>query len=136
MSLVAPDDQERLRETFRELTRPVRIVFFTQTIGCETCLQAREILDELPSLSDKITIEEVNLVLDRDRAARFGIDSAPAIALTYGSSNADGAFVDSRIRFLGLPSGYEFVTLVEAVRLAGGGASALSAGNRTRVEAV
>ncbi len=29
------------------MTRPVRLVFFTQTVDGGTCLQTREILDEL-----------------------------------------------------------------------------------------
>ena len=49
---------------FAAMTRPVRLLFFTQTLDCETCLQTRQILDELPLLSDKITIEEVNFVLE------------------------------------------------------------------------
>ena len=43
-------------------------MFFTQTLECETCPQTKQILDELPPLSDKIAIEEVNLILDSDRA--------------------------------------------------------------------
>ena len=72
--LLSPADQDKLREAFAEMTSPVRLLFFTQTLGCETCLQTRQILDELPPLSDKITIEEVNFVLDKDRAAQYGID--------------------------------------------------------------
>src|SRR4051812_18771416 len=64
MSLLSPQDQERLKGTFDEMLRPVRLLFFTQTLGCETCLQARQILDELPALSARIAIEEVNFVLD------------------------------------------------------------------------
>ena len=52
------------------MTRPVRLLFFTQTLDCETCLQTRQILDELPPLSDKITIEEVNFVLEGEQARR------------------------------------------------------------------
>ena len=43
-------------------------------------LQTRQILDELPPLSDKIAIEEVNFVLEKDKAAQYGIDRVPAIA--------------------------------------------------------
>jgi hypothetical protein len=134
MSLVSPADQEHLRKTFAEMTRPVRLLFFTQTLGCETCVQARQIIDELPPLSDKVSIEEVNLVLDRDKAQQFAIDRAPAIALTY--QDEAGEWKDSRLRFLGLPAGYEFITLVEAVRLAGGGKSTLTEESRARLAAV
>src|SRR3954468_18685373 len=105
MTLISPGDQERLRDTFRELPRPVRLLFFTQTLGCETCLQTRQILDELPELSDRITIEEVNFVLDKDRTAKYGIDRVPGIAVV--GVDESGTEQDSRIRFLGAPAGYE-----------------------------
>ena len=35
-------------------------------------MQVRQILDELPALSRQISIDEVNLVIDRDRAAAWG----------------------------------------------------------------
>ena len=66
---------------FDEMTSPVRLLFFTQTLDCETCVQTRQILDELPPLSDKITIEEVNFILDKEKAAQYGIDRVPALAL-------------------------------------------------------
>ena len=116
------------------MTRTVHLLFFTQAIGCETCLQTRQILDELPALSDKILIEEVNFVLDRDRAAQYGIDRVPALALL--SQDASGQARDTRIRFLGTPAGYEFVSLVQALLLAGGHESQLTPANRARVAAV
>jgi glutaredoxin-like protein len=125
MSLISPADQERLRATFDEMLRPVRLLFFTQTLGCETCLQAKQILDELPVLSGKITIEEVNFVLEPDKATQYEIDRVPAIAIV-GQDEA-GAERDSKIRFLGTPSGYEFMSLVQAVLLVGGRPSMLSA---------
>src|ERR1051325_7510790 len=108
MGLLAPADQDKLRDAFGEMTHGVRLLFFTQTIGCETCLETRQILDELPPLSDKIGIDEVNLVLDREQAARFGVDRVPALALLRQDDG--GEPVDSRIRFLGAPSGWEFVS--------------------------
>ena len=157
MSLVSPADQQKLREAFAEMTRPVRLVFFTQTLECETCLQTKQILDELPPLSDKIAIEEVNLILDGDRARQYGIDRVPAVAIEYlnhqgaqGSEGAPGHLVhpvhsehpdggvwtDSRMRFLGAPAGYEFISLVQAVLLAGGRPSTLSEHSRRHIEAV
>jgi hypothetical protein len=167
VGLISPSDQQRLRDTFSEMTRRVRLMFVTQTLDCETCVQTRQILDELPPLSDKITIEEINLILDRDTAQRFGIDRSPAIAVTYqdgvaappestdiagdapaGSSQpTDGPngsasqaeasnWIDSRIRFLGAPAGYEFMSLVQAVLVAGGRGTSLSADSLARLAAV
>ena len=118
MPLLSPSDQDKLRQEFAKMTQSVRLLFFTQTIGCETCPQTRQILDELPPLSDKIAIDEINPVLDRDRAARFGVDRVPAVAIV--SRDAAGAEHDSRIRFAGTPAGYEFISLVQAVLLVGG----------------
>jgi alkyl hydroperoxide reductase subunit AhpF len=134
MGLLAPAEQDKLRESFSEMTSPVRLLFFTQTLDCETCLQTRQILDELPLVSDKITIEELNVVIDKDQAAQYGIDRAPAIAVL--AVDPSGEPHDSRIRFLGAPSGYEFISLVRAVLLVGGHGSNLTDENRARLAAV
>jgi alkyl hydroperoxide reductase subunit AhpF len=134
MGLLAPADQNKLRESFDGMTAPVRVLFFTQTLDCETCLQTRQILDELPALSSKITIEEVNFVLEKDKAAEYGIDRVPALAIL--GQDATGQPRDSRIRFLGTPAGYEFISLVQALLLVGGGPSSLTEANRQRVAAV
>jgi alkyl hydroperoxide reductase subunit AhpF len=134
MALIAPADQEKLRESFSEMTAPVRLLFFTQTIDCEPCVQTRLILDELPPLSDRITIEEVNFVLDKDKAAQYAVDRVPAIAVL--GQNGSGETEDSRIRFLGTPAGYEFISLVQAIRLVGGAGSTLTDDNRRRIAAV
>ena len=116
------------------MTRDVRLLFFTQTFGCETCFDARRILDELPALSDRISIEEVNLVLDGDRAAKYGIDRAPGVVPVFVDS--EGVEHDSRIRFLGAPAGYEFLSLVQAVLLVGGRPSNLTEVTQRKVAAV
>jgi len=147
MPLISTSDQQRLREALSEMARPVRLLLFTQTVGCETCVQTRQILDELPPLADKISVEEVNFVLEPERAAQYKVDRVPAIVVLYGDAPPDSAaqgvaegaapadLKDSRIRFVGTPAGYEFMSLVHAVLLAGGGPSTLTDENRTRVMA-
>ena len=115
MALLSPSDQQTLRDMFADMTRTVTVVFFTQTFGCETCDETKQILAELTTLTDRIVVDEVNLVLDKERAAAYGIDRAPALVLL-----ADG--VDTRIRMLGAPAGYDFMSLVDAI-LAASGAS-------------
>jgi alkyl hydroperoxide reductase subunit AhpF len=133
MGLIAPADQEKLREAFADMTRSVRLMFFTQTLDCDTCLHTRQILDELPVLSDKIIVDEVNFVLEKDKAAQYGVDRVPAIAVAYDDAGTER---DSRIRFLGAPAGYEFVSLIQAVLLAGGRESHLSEGSLAQLAAV
>jgi alkyl hydroperoxide reductase subunit AhpF len=134
MPLLSPADQQKLRDAFNEMTSAVRLLFFTQALECEMCPQTKQILDELPVLSDRITIEEVNFVLEGDRARRYGIDRVPGIAIE--ALDAQGSAHDSRIRFIGAPAGYEFISLVQAVLLVGGKPSSLTEENRRRVMAV
>jgi alkyl hydroperoxide reductase subunit AhpF len=134
MGLIAPADQQRLRDAFSAMTRPVKLLFFTQTLDCETCPQTRQILDELPPLCERISIEESNFILDRDKAAQYGVDRVPAI-VPVGIDEA-GAERDARARFLGIPSGYAFLSLVQAILLAGGRPSQLSEASLKRIAAV
>jgi alkyl hydroperoxide reductase subunit AhpF len=97
-------------------------------------VQTKQVLDELPPLSDKISVEEVNFILEGERAKQFGIDRVPAVAIV-GQDEA-GAERDSRIRFLGTPSGYEFISVIRAILLVGGGPSQLSAASREAIAAV
>jgi len=127
VALLSDQDRAVVSGHLAAIKTPVTILFFTQTIGApDTALIARQLLDEVVSLSDQISLEEVNFVLDRDRAAQFGIEGIPAVALLRGGE-------DTRIRFLGAPSGYEFMSLIEALILAGTGESGLTPESRTLV---
>lgn len=124
MALLSDQDRHTVQGHLAGLTHPVTLLQFTQTFGAsETALVARQILDELVSLSDLLSLEEVNFVLERERAASFGIEAIPAVAVLSGGE-------DTRIRFLGAPAGYEFMSLIEAVILAGTRDSGLTAASR------
>jgi glutaredoxin-like protein len=124
MALLSERDRETVRTHLAGLTHDVTLLFFTQTIGApETVMIARQVVDEVAGLSERITVEEVNLILDKERSEGFGIDRIPAIVLLR-----DGA--DTRMRFLGAPAGYEFSSLVEAIALAGGDDSGLTDDSR------
>ena len=129
MSLLSDQDRRTVREHLAVIERPVTLLLFTQTIAApETALLARQVLDELASLNELIRVEEVNFVLDRERAAQYGIEHIPAIVLLSGDE-------DTRMRFLGAPAGYEFMSLIEAVILAGTNDSQLEAGSRALIAA-
>jgi glutaredoxin-like protein len=125
--LLSDQDRAVVSGHLAAIKTPVTVLFFTQTIDApDTVLVARQVLDEVVSLNDQISLEEVNFVLDRDRAAQFGIDGVPAVALLRGGE-------DTRIRFLGAPAGYEFMSLVEALILAGTGDSGLTAESKALI---
>ena len=129
MSLLSEQDRRVVREHLARIQQPVTLLLFTQTIGApETALMARQVLDELASLNDLITVEEVNFVLEKDRAAQYGIEHIPAIVLLSNGT-------DTRMRFLGAPAGYEFMSLIEAVILAGTNDSRLTPESRALISA-
>ncbi len=120
MSLLSERDRQTVQTHLAGLTHDVTLLFFTQTIGApDTALIARQVIDEVAGLSERVSVEEVNLILDREKSAQFGIDRIPAIVLLR-----DGA--DTRMRFLGAPAGYEFSSLIESIILAGTDDSGLS----------
>ena len=115
MGLLSPQDEATLRQHLSAISKPVQLLLFTQTFGgSESGQVAKQILDEIASLNDKITIVEKNFVLDTEDKAKFKIDKAPAIVILSDD-------VDTRMRMYGAPTGYEFVGLVEAILLAGTG---------------
>jgi alkyl hydroperoxide reductase subunit AhpF len=130
MALLSEQDRQAVQGHLAGLQHQVTLLFFTQTIGGpETALIAKQILTELAGLSGKIALEEVNFVLDRDRAATYAVDKIPAVVVLRNGE-------DTRIRFFGAPAGYEFMSLVEAIILAGGDDSGLTEESKTLIAGV
>ncbi len=117
-----------LEAALANIAAPVKLVFFTQTFGCETCLPARQVIDRVAALSDQISVEEFNLVLDTDQVDAYGIRRAPAVAVV--------GEVDAGIRFYGVPDGHELVSLVESIVLVASGDSGLSDESQALIAAV
>ena len=67
---------------------------------------------------EQITVEEFNIVLDKDQADTYGIERVPAVAVVGET--------DTGIRFYGVPDGHELVSLVQAILLVAAGDSGLS----------
>ena len=115
MGLLSPQDEATLKNHLSVITLPVELVLFTQTFGgSETGEITKQVLNEVASLNDKITVVEKNFVLDTEDKTKYKVDKAPAIVIL-----SDG--VDTRMRMYGAPTGYEFVGLVEAIIVAGTG---------------
>jgi glutaredoxin-like protein len=113
MSLISDQDAEYLRSEFEaNLDSPVKLVMFTQSIECQFCAETRQIVQEIADLSDKITAEIYNFVTDKATADLFSIDKIPAVAILRVE---DGKDRDYGIRFYGIPSGYEFTSVIEDI---------------------
>ena len=109
-------------------TEPVRIVFFEQSIGCETCAPTRRVLEQIVAENPDVALEVLNLVLDKDKAAEYGVDRVPAVIIA-----ADGR---DRIRYYGAPLGNELPTLLQAITMAATGDTTLSDRSRDQLKAL
>lgn len=113
MPLLNAEIKEQVRQQLAELAGPVRLVMFTQEFECQYCSETRQLIQEVAELSEQITAEIYDFVADEDRAEELGVDKIPAVVVNgkdeYG------------VRFYGIPSGYEFTSLLEAIRTAAAG---------------
>lgn len=125
MALLPDRVKAEVEERFKALTGPVRIVNFTQKIECQFCTETRQLMEEVAALSDKISLDVYNFQVDTEPVAEFGIDKIPATVIAGEK--------DYGVRFFGIPSGYEFGTLVESIVSVSGGDSGLSRVTRDKL---
>ena len=130
MSLLRDEDRKQLIDLFSELETPVKLVMFTQEMECQYCRETRQIAEELTELSDMLELEVYDFVADQEIVEAYQIDKIPAIAMTRGGE----APKDYGIRFYGIPSGYEFSSLIENIMMIARGDSGLSDDTRAWVE--
>jgi glutaredoxin-like protein len=126
MRLLAPDSRLLASEALASLITPVQLIFFEQSIGCDACAPTRQLLEQIAELSDKVTVETLNLVLDRDRAGQYGVERVPAIVVSGPGRD--------RIRFYGAPFGNELMSLVKAIQMTGTGETGLSEQSRAQLK--
>jgi alkyl hydroperoxide reductase subunit AhpF len=119
MPILSPRDQAAVRKEFERIGGPVKLVVFSQSLeAAELCQQNEQLMREVAELSDQITVEVLNLAIDRERAETYGVDQVPAIVVEGGR--------DYGIRFYGVPLGYEFSNLIDSIIVASTGEPVLS----------
>lgn len=119
MPALSPRDRSLLQERFsRELVRDITLTLFTfRSAGrllvpgreCPTCPQVQEVLEEVVSLSPKLRLQVVDFYTQGEEARRRGVERIPCFTFSADDQPYDN------IKFYGLPTGYEFVTLVEDI---------------------
>ena len=110
-------DQNRAeikRRLRKELKEDVTVNFFTTISSslltipgreCPTCPQNQELLEEVTGLSPKLHLKTYDFYADADTRNEYAVERIPATVLeTEGSA---------RLRYYGIPAGYEFATLLE-----------------------
>ena len=130
MTFIAEKEAGELRRHLEtHLTAPVTMDLFARPVtglwvpgrrDCETCEDTRKLLEEVAALSDKLTLRVHDVTAEPQAAAAAGLeeDQIPAVVLTGAAKG--------RVRFLGLPSGLEFGTLLRSLIDVGRGGTTLA----------
>ncbi|HZT05416.1 MAG TPA: thioredoxin family protein [Chloroflexota bacterium] len=138
MAFISDKDRASIAKMFEEnLGNPVRLILFTippsplfipGRPSCETCKDVQQLIEEIASLSDKLTLEIHNLEREREVAERYGITRVPALLVASGD--------EGRVRYFGAPAGYEFSTLIQDIQAVSKHQTALSQATRDALAAI
>jgi glutaredoxin-like protein len=129
------DDNLRaqLVDAFEPLQRNVEMLVYTSSVlvvpGAEPAGEEKatlQLLQEVASTSERLSVSTRTLGSDPSLAGR-GITRAPTIIFREEGSERDN------LRFIGIPAGYEFQTLVETLRMLGSGDSGLGEESAARI---
>jgi glutaredoxin-like protein len=113
MPLFNEQDAKAIREHLEASLRgPVQLALFMSEQNCSYCDSTHELLQGLSALHDRLSLTVYDLQIDAERATALGVDKAPGIVILGGAEGQDYG-----IRFYGIPSGYEFASLLEAIRM-------------------
>ncbi|MBN1455595.1 MAG: thioredoxin family protein [Methanomicrobia archaeon] len=126
MSVLSGEVTQRVREKLRELTAPVNLIVFTHDSSSPTGEETRTLMKELATISDRIRVELYDVGIDMAKRDEYRITKVPATVVE--------GIKDYGIRFYGLPSGYEFAALLEALRLVSQGDSMLASSTREHLK--
>ena len=118
MAVLKQQDTEVVRKRFSaELKREVSLTLYTQkSLGglfipgreCRSCGPTQQMLEEVAALSPKLSLEVVDYYANEVDAASRGIDRIPATIIS-GDGHGD------RVRYYGMPSGFEFSVLLDSI---------------------
>ncbi len=125
MPLLKETDLEEVHEILLEMKSPVKLVHFTQEEGLQYGRETRQLLEELAAISSQISLEVYDFQKDTEKVREYRIEQVPATVIRNGK--------DFGIRFYGLPAGYEFSTLMDAIVVVSKGDSGLRPESRERL---
>ncbi len=107
MPMLDEKTSAEVKKILSAMIEPVTLKLFTQPFECTYCKQTHELLDELTGLNEKLSLKVFQFDQDTSEVKQHEVDKIPAIAV-IGEK-------DYGIRFYGIPSGYEFSSLLNSI---------------------
>ena len=114
---------DQVKQAFAQMKEPVQMLFFGSRENCDYCAEARQLLEELAAVDEKLGLSVYDLQDNADVAAKFNVDKAPAIVIAAKDGDQ---IIDFGIQYSGIPSGHEFGVLINDILLVSGRDSGLS----------
>jgi alkyl hydroperoxide reductase subunit AhpF len=112
-NLLTEDITQQIQEIFdNQLMHPVEIIFFSKPDTCESCGDTHQLLAEIASLSTKLHLSIHDIKENPELAQQYDIELAPGLVIAGREKNK---LSDFGIRFSGIPSGYEFSSLIHSI---------------------
>jgi glutaredoxin-like protein len=119
MALLDLETRKQISDQLKDVKQMVTLHVFSQELECMFCRETSALAVELAeTVPDKIKLEKHNFTLDKEAVEKYSIDKIPAIAVIGDR--------DYGIRFYGIPGGYEFTSLLLAIRMVGTKETSLS----------
>jgi glutaredoxin-like protein len=109
MPILQDRDKKAITKEFSSLSGNVKLINFTQELECQYCKETTSLVREISELSDKLSAEVYNYITDKDASVQYKVDKVPATIFVNGK--------DRGLKFYGIPSGYEFITVLETVKM-------------------
>jgi len=103
---------KQIEEAFAEVKEPVQVLFFGSKDNCDYCNEAKQLLEEVTALNDKLELSVYDLQENADIAGQFNVINAPGIVIAAKDSSE---VKNLGIQFSGIPSGHEFSTLINDI---------------------
>jgi glutaredoxin-like protein len=122
-NLLNEDIRNQVREAFTALQEPVQVLFFGSKEQCEYCDDTLKLVEEVTSISDKLSLQAFDVEADSAVADRYNVSMTPGLVIA--GLGEDGP-IDYGIRYAGIPSGHEFSSLIQDLILVSGRDSGLN----------
>ena len=137
MTIIAEKDRPTVRDLLaRELVEDVELLLFTRGRSSllaagrhdgESSDETRELLEDLVGLSDRLHLTARDVDAEPAAATLYNVTAVPTVIVrrretateapdpTPNGQPSQAAEIGANVRFLGLPAGYEFSTLLADV---------------------
>ena len=119
MAMLDDKVMQDVKKALEKMVKPVTLELFSQAFECGYCKETHQLLEEVSAASPLLKLNVHQFESDEEAVKNFGINKIPAIAIVGEK--------DYGIRFYGIPSGYEFSSLLAAILMVSTGITKLSA---------